>query len=77
MTGLIVGHFECDPHVLQNIMFGLVPGSVAIDDQGGGTFLKRAAKRVNTRDSQRDSLHDARAAPLLDFLVGMRVRFSH
>ena len=76
-AGFIVGHFKRDPHIFQNVMFGLVSGAVAINDQSRSSFLKRTSERVHARHGKRNGLHDPRAATLLGFLVRMEVRFRH
>ena len=72
-----MGDLKGDPHIFQDVVFGLVAGAVAINDQGGSAFLKRTAERVHTRHCERHGLHNSRRAPLLGFLIGMKIRFRH
>jgi hypothetical protein len=55
-------HLKRDPHIFQNIMFGLVAATVTADQKSGSAFLKRAAQRVNAGDRERNGLNNARAA---------------
>ena len=69
----VVGHFERNPHIFQNVVFGLVARAVAINDKRGGALLKWAAKRVHSRYCERNGLHDPAAAPLLCFRIRMQI----
>ncbi len=73
----IVGHFERDPHVLQDVVFRLIAGAVAINDQRRGALLKGTAERVHARNRERHGLHNTCGTPLLGFLFSIMIRFSH
>jgi hypothetical protein len=77
VAGLRVGHFQRHPHVLQDIVFGLVAGPVAIDDQRRSAFLEGTAQRVHTRHRKRHGLHNPRGAALMRFLLWTKIRFRH
>src|ERR1700756_932430 len=64
LSGFRMGHLERDPHIFQNVVLRLVAAAVAIDDEGGGTFVEGATECVDTRDGQGNGLNDARAAAL-------------
>src|SRR6266852_847550 len=64
VSGLRMRYLERDPHIFQDVVLRLVATAVAIDDEGGSTFVEGATERVHTCDAQRNSLNDARAAAL-------------
>ena len=77
LAGFGVRDFERDPHVFEDVVLGLVAASVAVDDESRGALGERTSQRVNTRYSERDCLHNPRAAALPQFLVLVRDRFRH
>jgi hypothetical protein len=77
LPGFGVRDFESDPHIFQNVVLRLVAAAVAIDDQRRGAFREGASECINTRNRQRNRLHDPRAASLALFLVLVCHRFRH
>lgn len=71
----IMRHLERDPHIFQDVMFGLIPATVAINDQAGSAFLKRPAQGVYARHGKRHGLDNPRRPPLLRLWLRMKIRF--
>jgi hypothetical protein len=44
-----MGDFEVDPHVLKDVMLGLIAAPLAIDGQGGSALLKWPPEGIHTR----------------------------
>jgi hypothetical protein len=72
-----MGHFERDPHIFQDIMFGLIAAALAINGHRGGAFLKWPPERIHPRYREGNGLDDSFGAPFLWFLLGIEVRFCH
>jgi hypothetical protein len=64
-TRLVVRHLDRDPHVLQNVVLGLIPAAMGVNDQRGRSLLEGSPERIDAGYRKWNGLNDARAAALL------------
>ena len=67
LPGIRMRNLQLHPHIFQNIMFRLIAASVTINDQRRSVLRKRTPNGIHAGYRYGYSLHDARAATLLQF----------
>src|SRR5579862_377662 len=75
--GLGMRHLERHPHIFQDVVLGLVPAAVAVNNERGSSFLERPPERIHASYSERNGLDNARAPPLAKIRLLMWGGLSH
>jgi hypothetical protein len=70
-------HLQLDRAVAGDVVLGLVTAAVAAHDERRGAFLERLAERVFSRNGERHSVDDARAAATPRFLFRRFTLLDH